>query len=99
LTANRFKDLPVKERQGWHGEVCPKCEGHGEWNLSVNCYPEQEGKFRHFRMACTACGGSGYLRKDQTCAHEWGKDEVVGHCLHKWTCLHCGETKLVDSGD
>lgn len=96
---DKFKDLPVKEPTIWSGRSCPRCEGHGEWVLQEDAYPSEEGKYKHFRTVCGACGGSGYLRKGQTCVHVWEDNGTIGVCLHEWKCTLCGTTKIVDSGD
>jgi hypothetical protein len=103
-----FIDYPLKEHPGpGYGEICPKCQGHGGWNLILNTYPlrgkkdtpENRHLFSHFRTSCGACWGWGYLREEQTCAHEWGDERTVERCLHEWICAKCGATTKVDSSD
>lgn len=104
-----FVDYPKKERPENHelGEECPKCKGHGGWNLRLNAYrlhdkedtPENRHLYSHFRASCGACWGWGYLQKGQTCAHEWVEKRSVGRCEHEWECSICGATRIVDSSD
>ena len=102
-----FTDHPLQDIPEGR-TVCPKCQGHGGWNSSLNDYPLPPGyedtpdnrhRYRHFRSSCGACWGWGYLQKGQTCAHEWVVGRSVGRCLHEWTCKLCGATREVDSSD
>jgi RecJ-like exonuclease len=106
-----FVDYPLAPKPHYEGmftdEPCPRCKGHGGWNLQVNAYslhgkedtPENRHLFAHFRAMCGSCNGWGYMRVGQTCAHEWGSPRTVGRCLTEWTCVHCGEKTQVDSSD
>jgi hypothetical protein len=86
---------------------CPRCHGHGGWNLKINAYPlhryedtaENRHRYAHFRSLCPSCNGWGFMREGQTCAHEWGSARSVGRCLTEWTCIHCGVKSIVDSSD
>ena len=88
--------------------MCPRCKGHGGWNLKLNAYPlhdypdtpENRHRYSHFRASCGSCWGWGYLQKGQTCAHKWdGPQRNIGHCLTIWTCSLCGAEREVDSSD
>lgn len=104
-----FRDYPKMDRTeyGPTGDECPKCKGHGGWNLRLNAYPlhdmedtpENRHRYSHFRASCGACWGWGYLQEGQTCAHEWVNKRTVGNCLHEWECTKCGATREVDSSD
>ncbi len=103
-----FRDYPMKVIPRGR-TICPKCKGHGGWNLALNVYemdgslddtPINRHHFAHERVVCTTCWGFGYLQQGQTCAHEWdGPERIVGRCLKEWTCSKCGMTRVVDSSD
>ena len=102
-----FLDHPRQE-PGRYKIECPRCKGHGGWNLSVNAYPlhsredtpENRHRYRHFRAACDHCNGWGYV-SEQTASkcsgHEWVRTETLGRCYHRQKCIHCGETWDIDS--
>lgn len=101
-----FLDLPVltKRDDGTLGDLCPKCKGHGSFNIALHAY----GEGRHFRRGCGACWGYGYLARGQTCPHEWrdatfAETEAAGirlyRCEHHWKCALCGQDRVVDSSD
>ena len=104
-----FLDFPPVDRTKWPEESvdCPKCKGHGGWNLRLNAYPlrydcedtpEDRHRYTHFRASCGACWGWGYLDSRDSCPHEWDSTSTkVGNCLHEWTCKLCKTTRLVDS--
>lgn len=107
-----FQDYPKAEMFEWMNPAnyveCPRCFGHGGWNLRVNAYPlrdrpdtpEARHRHCHFRMSCGNCNGYGYVRvgsKDASCLHEWGNSYTVGNCLHEYTCIKCGSKRVVDS--
>ena len=104
-----FLDYPEVDRSNWAENVieCPKCKGHGGWNLKINAYPlhnhlntaENQHRSSHFRSSCGSCWGHGHLQAGQTCAHEWTTERNVGKCLHEWSCGKCGEKRVVDSSD
>lgn len=87
---------------------CPKCKGHGGWNLEVNAY----GPGKHFRASCGQCNGWGFVDSastDATCEHdmrEVGSAECKkrgiehwGMCWHVYECKTCGNIKAYDSSD
>jgi len=91
----RFRDMTDKEY-----EHCPKCKGHGGWNLTVDAY----GKGKHFEAFCGACWGYGWIEKG-SCAHEWN-GKVTEHdrkgihlfnCQHIEKCSKCGKVIVIDS--
>ena len=87
--------------------ICPKCQGHGGWNLRLNAYSlhgypdtrENRHRYSHFRASCSSCWGYGYLQPGQTCVHEWDYYRTIGRCLHEWKCVKCGAIREVDSSD
>lgn len=94
--SDKYLGIEVKPHPGnAYGKTCPKCEGHGRWNIQIDAY----GKGHHFQMVCGACNGRGYLRKGQTCTHEWHRKANIGKCLNLYACKHCGEQKAIDSSD
>lgn len=90
--------------------ICPKCKGHGGWNLVLNAYPLRDQpdtaanrhRYAHFRANCNNCNGWGYVlanSRDATCLHEYGFSENVGNCLNTYECSKCGKRQTVDSSD
>lgn len=97
-----FLDYPPVDQTNWPegATLCPICQGHGGWNLAVNCYRSRDDpQNAHFRTMCGACWGYGYLQPGQTCPHEWQHDRTIGRCLHVWKCTKCGAEREVDSSD
>jgi hypothetical protein len=100
-----FVDFPVVSDIPEDATICPKCKGHGGWNLRLNAYPlhnydnipENRHRFSHFRAACGACWSWGYLQPGQTCVHEWSHYRNIGNCLNEWKCTICGQIREVDS--
>lgn len=102
-----FLDHPMKE-PGFYKNVCPRCKGHGGWNLRANAYPlhgrpdtpENRHAFSHFRCSCNHCNGWGYV-DDKTAAtcqgHHWVYVENLGRCYNRYKCEHCGAVNDVDS--
>ena len=109
---NAFKDIE-KKTPPVHYPVtdpveCPKCHGHGKWNLKLDAY----GTGKHFQASCGQCNGWGYVQrgsKDETCIHEFrelSQDEArkagvahYGMCWHVYECNHCGKHVAQDSSD
>lgn len=88
--------------------LCPKCKGHGGWNLELNAYPlngkedtpENRHKHSHFRAFCSQCEGWGYVREeDQDHVHDWVHARNVGNCLNVFKCSICDKEREVDSSD
>ena len=91
---------------------CPKCKGHGGWNLALNCYPlvgknysypdTPEGRHEraHFRAGCSHCNGWGWVEeKDATHIHDMQHVAELGRCLNRYRCSICGKLEDVDSSD
>lgn len=89
-------------------KLCPVCQGHGGWNLSLNAYPlhgrestpENRHRYSHFRCCCSHCNGWGGVHKSVSCVgHEWKHIATTGRCLNLYECVHCGKIQEVDSSD
>lgn len=92
-----------------HGltKECPRCKGHGGWNLALNQYPLPQGKentaanrhtFVHFRASCSHCNGWRYVRETENCpGHEWQHVRNTGNCLNLYRCAVCGKEWEIDS--
>ena len=107
---NAFLDMEVGEKADYMKDyiLCPKCKGHGGWNLRIDAY----GKGKHFRCSCGQCNGWGYVHPDSTsatCIHDFvgvSEDECNrrgithhGRCWHVYECKHCGQITSHDSSD
>lgn len=95
--------------------ICPVCNGttrvpvpeqHHSYKTVMASYDPATDTLR-----CQNCGGqyqfggqsipSGYvaLREDGTpCVHKYNS-VTIGNCLHRSTCMHCGDSHDIDSGD
>ena len=101
-----FLDYPAKRDVPPGSKTCPKCLGHGGWNLRLNAYrlhqyedtAENRHRYAHFRCSCSNCNGWGYVDETQTCVHEWGPRTSLGNCLHRYVCRKCNDSMVQDSG-
>ena len=103
-----FTDWPTPRPVPADHKTCPKCTGHGGWNLVLNAYslhgrpdtPENRHLYSHFRTICGTCNGWGYVHQDMNCPdHKWVYERKLGRCYHLYRCESCGRTSEVDSGD
>lgn len=87
---------------------CPRCKGHGGWNLQLNAYPLHQyadtaynrNRYSHFRATCSHCNGWGYISPEEKCpGHEWELVRNFGHCQHEYKCSVCGAIQHTDSSD
>lgn len=94
---------------------CPRCKGHGGWNLALNSYPlhsyedtpENRHRYAHFKCMCEICNGYGYVRQSELnqnsgClnnGHIWSFAQNLGKCYNRYKCLVCGTHQEVDSSD
>jgi len=80
-------------------EFCPKCQGHGRWNLSLNNY----GPGVHFQAVCRQCNEYGWVKKgspNSKCIHRWVHSRPgKWNCTHYEKCSECGIEVFIDSGD
>jgi DnaJ-class molecular chaperone len=49
---------------------CPKCQGHGVWNLAISQYPRAGQRYRHFQQVCDTCSGYGYVSPEDNLSAE-----------------------------
>jgi len=107
---NAFLDFPLRKPKPEYGyiEECPKCMGHGGWNLKLNAYPlhqyedipENRHRYSHFRAGCFHCWGWGFVRpEDADHVHDWQHVKVLGNCLDLYECSVCNKQWQVDSSD
>lgn len=102
--ATDFTDIPVMAHPGaTYADkathvLCPKCQGHGKWNLTVNAY----GPGRHFQGSCGQCWGWGWVSgADATCLHTFvaiAPDQPF-RCWHTIQCTACGTKRSYSSDD
>lgn len=94
-----LRDEPSAYRPGQTFVLCPKCHGHGMWNLTRDAY----GPGRHFQAACGQCNGWGWVAGslDATCVHVWRRiaPSQPFRCWFTDQCIHCGRTVSGSSDD
>ncbi|MCI0461143.1 MAG: hypothetical protein L0Z62_29705 [Gemmataceae bacterium] len=106
--ATDFTDIPLQQPPGIGGlvHVCPKCRGHGRWNLRLDAY----GPGKHFQCGCGQCNGWGFVgESDWRCVHDYRELTPAecgtrgiphyGMCWHVLECVTCGRCLSYDSGD
>lgn len=106
--ATDFTDIPKLSQPDGLGLIyeCPKCHGHGKWNLCLHAY----GPGEHFQCSCGQCNGWGYVSEaDRSCLHEYRElaqpecqQKGIDHhgmCWHVVECVRCGRCLSYDSGD
>lgn len=102
-----FRDFPAKpEKPSFMPDAveCPRCKGHGGWNLDLNCYPlhgyddtpENRHRYGHFRAGCPQCGGHGWTN-DVACVHDFAEVGSVAMFQHVHRCQKCGVERVYDS--
>ena len=104
-----FDDWMKREPWLMYTKECPRCKGHGGWNLTLNAYklhpgvadtPSNRHLYSHFRTVCGHCNGHGYIHPENTCpGHEWVFKENLGRCYNRYRCIHCTAVSDWDSGD
>lgn len=107
-----FVDFPLKSKPEYAYQSsyvqCPKCFGHGGWNLTLNAYPlrnmadtpENRHNYSHFRAHCGQCNGWGWTSPDNAkCLHEMKHHRNTGRCLNEYKCSKCGKIEEIDSSD
>ena len=101
-------DAPPSHMQGH--ERCPKCKGHGGWNLQLGKRPshglisgglpfldtpEYWHKFAHHKCSCSACWGWGWIEPG-SCPHDYDRGFPSAN---DWKCRKCEKQITVDSSD
>ena len=106
-----FLDYTVMARADYQANysLCPRCKGHGGWNLKINQYrlppgvedtSENRSRYVHFRCSCSHCSGWGYVHPSITCTgHEWVFEKNLGRCYNRYRCSVCNGISDVDSSD
>ena len=100
-----FVDMFKHKPQHEFKHECPKCKGHGGWNLMLNAYGLPPGyennitnrhKYSHFRAHCAQCNGWGYTILSETCIHVFDRELNPDECRmrdisHFGRCWHVVE--------
>lgn len=106
-----FMDFPAPREKPAHmadSVLCPKCHGHGGWNLKLNAYPlhsyadtpENRHRYSHFRASCSQCNGWGWTEADNVdCIHDYAPHRTLAAYTHESKCTKCGHTVVYDSSD
>ena len=55
-----FQNLAIRHKPDYLEALCPKCKGHGAWNVMLN----NAGTFRNLIQACDVCRGDGWVDTD-----------------------------------
>lgn len=88
--------------------LCPKCHGHGRWNLQLEVYGpvpgDPSGKRQHFQGSCSQCWGWGWVdatSTDATCLHTFSEiaPDQPFRCSHTLRCTACGLKRSYSSDD
>ncbi len=95
-------------------QTCPVCNGTGKMPCPerLRSYGKQYGWYGYDAetdtVDCTNCGAqymygrpSGKVRANKDgapCTHSY-TSSTVGRCLTQYTCIHCGDSYQIDSGD
>lgn len=96
--ATDFTDIPLMPKGDDAKVSCPKCFGHGYWNLTLNAY----GPGKHFKAFCGQCWGWGWVKgTDATCLHDFKAIAPAQpfRCYHTDQCQKCGRTRSYSSDD
>ena len=102
--ASNFDGIPVMDMSKYPEKnkfvPCPKCQGHGKWNLKLNAY----GPGKHFQGACGQCWSWGFVAPgslDETCLHTFKaiapRDRF--RCSHTIECTTCKRQISYSSDD
>lgn len=105
--AEAFTDFPEKPECPPHmpdASECPRCQGHGGWNLRLNAYPlhgladtpANRHRNSHFRASCPQCNGYGWTY-DTECIHDFVRVGSVAMHQHIDKCQKCGLEQVCDS--
>ena len=114
--ATDFTDLVVLDRPDtrFSGMIgpwahCPKCHGHGRWNLRLDAFGpkpgDPSGKRQHLQASCSQCWGWGWVKttdfRDMHCLHEFTEvaPDQPFRCWHTIQCTKCGTRRSYSSDD
>ena len=93
--------------------TCPVCSGSGRQPVDGTNYAKYKSTLAGYDPAtdtipCQNCGGQTmyglatgftWARPDGTpCTHDY-RGETAGNCYHVYTCIHCGHSYAINSGD
>ena len=103
---NAFIDFPPVQPPPPGRTPCPRCHGHGGWNIRMHAHqvppkypdtPENRHRFAHFQAACTNCNGWGHVPEAQgDHAHRWVTLRWTSS-VHTQQCEDCGTLWEVDT--
>ena len=102
--ASNFDGIPIMDMSKYPEKTqfvpCPKCHGHGKWNLTLNAY----GPGKHFQQACGQCWSWGFVKPDSldaTCMHDFHEIKPIERfrCSHTIECKKCGRQISYSSDD
>ncbi len=99
-----FPEKPISPNYTPNAQECPRCKGHGGWNLRLNAYPlhsledtaANRHRYAHFRASCPQCNGYGWT-DDLACIHDYERAESIAMFQHVEQCRKCGTSRLLDS--
>ena len=101
-----FLDFPEPELPPRGRAVCPRCGGHGGWNLRLNASPlpagvddtpENRHRYAHFQAACMNCNGWGHVPGEQAeHIHQW-KTTCWSGSERTDECETCGQRWNLDT--
>lgn len=104
--AQAHLDYPEKPPAPRGRNHCPRCGGHGGWNLRLNAYPmppgrddtpENRHRYTHFKAACSNCNGHGHIPEQQgNHVHVWETVRWEGH-ERRERCPECGKEQSIDT--
>lgn len=108
--ATNFDGIPLMDMSKYPEKKdfvpCPKCKGHGKWNLLLNEYrPAHPGGPRqHFQASCGQCWSWGFVAPnslDATCMHDYHEIQPKERfrCSHTIECKKCGRQISYSSDD
>lgn len=106
--ATDFTDIPVQPKPGEDAVLCPKCKGHGYWNLKLHAFAPLPGdphsRRQHFKASCAQCWGWGWVRatsRDAICLHDFVeiKPDQPFRGFHTLKCQVCGKKRSYSTDD
>lgn len=55
-----FTGIPIMHTPSYADVLCPKCHGHGSWNIMLNA----GGPSRNLTQDCDRCNGDGWIESN-----------------------------------